>query len=229
MTTTARTAVASSAPTPGTGSTPGTAALPTPGQADPPNNNSMTARYSSDLSNVCEGSPILNAAPYNGPAGAKAYTFSNNPDRPTSWSSKYVPSDKPYYAKSADYQKVSVVGCLKFDEGSEGAPKKCQYKDKAEKQVTIDYVSSRYTLTFYAAKTAEKIGDGGTVTAPTEQVPEFHLVRQDHHEGVRDAGLRHHRGGPGQVPVLRPHEPGRSAPAGRGGPRGSGASKLAGR
>ncbi|WP_430500536.1 hypothetical protein ACQRWP_01965 [Micromonospora trifolii] len=163
----------SSTPTLGTGSTPGTGTVPTPGQADPPNNNSMTARYSSDLANVCEGSPILNAAPYSGPAGAKAYTFSNNPDRPTSWSSTYVPSDKSYYAKGADYQRVSVVGCLKFDEGSQGAPKKCQYKDKAEKQVTIDYVSSRYTLTFYAARTAEKIGDGGTVTAPTNRCPSF--------------------------------------------------------
>ncbi|RAO50541.1 hypothetical protein [Micromonospora saelicesensis] len=163
----------SSTPTLGTGSTPGTGTAPTPGQADPPNNNSMTARFSSDLANVCEGSPILNAAPYSGPAGAKAYTFSNNPDRPTSWSSTYVPSDKSYYAKGADYQKVSVVGCLKFDEGSQGVPKKCQYKDKAEKQVTIDYVSSRYTLTFYAARTAEKIGDGGTVTAPTNRCPSF--------------------------------------------------------
>ncbi|MEU4555532.1 hypothetical protein [Micromonospora violae] len=160
----------------GSGSTPDTAAVPTPRAADPPNtndNNSMTARYSSDLSNVCEGSPILNAAPYSGPASAKAYAFSNNPGRPTSWSSKYVPSDKPYYAKSEDYQKVSVVGCLKYEEGSEGTPKKCQYKDKSDKQVTVDYVSSRYTLTFYAAKTAEKIGDGGTVTAPTSRCPSF--------------------------------------------------------
>ncbi|MEH0931778.1 hypothetical protein [Micromonospora sp. CPCC 205558] len=158
----------------GSGSTPDTAASPAPGAADPPNdNNSMTARYSSDLSNVCEGSPILNAAPYSGPAGAKAYTFSNNPDRPTSWSSRYIPSDKPYYAKGEDFQKVSVVGCLKFDEGSEGSPKKCQYKDKSEKQISIDYVSSRYTLTFYAAKTGEKIGSGGTVTAPTTRCPSF--------------------------------------------------------
>ncbi|MBG6067312.1 hypothetical protein [Micromonospora ureilytica] len=165
----------SSTPTLGTGSTPGPGTAPPPGQADPPNdnNNSMTARYSSDLSNVCEGSPILNAAPYSGPAGAKAYTFSNNPDRPTYWSSKYVPSDKSYYAKGSDYQKVSVVGCLRFDEGSQGAPKKCQYKDKDEKQVTVDYVSSRYTLTLYAARTAEKIGDGGTVTAPTNRCPSF--------------------------------------------------------
>ncbi|MEU4382450.1 hypothetical protein [Micromonospora echinofusca] len=160
---------------PGASGTPGTDASPTPGQQETqePNNNAVTARYSSDLSNVCEGGQILNAAPYNGPTGAKAYTFSNNPDRPNFWSTKSVASNKPYYAKSADFETVSVVGCLKFVEGSEGAPKKCQYKDSAGKQVTIDYISSRYTLTFYAAKTGEKIGDGGTITAPAARCPSF--------------------------------------------------------
>ncbi|MFF5179132.1 hypothetical protein ACFY2Q_14030 [Micromonospora sp. NPDC000316] len=166
------TTVASGSPAPGTDASPDAAASPTPAESGPPaDNNSMTARYSSDLSNVCEGSQILNAAPYSGPSGAKAYTFSNNPDRPTFWSSKYVASSKPYYAKSDEYEKVSVVGCLKFEEGSQGTPRKCQYKDSAQKQVTVDYISSRYTLTFYAAKTAEKIGDGGTVTAPASRCP----------------------------------------------------------
>ncbi|MFC8296210.1 hypothetical protein [Micromonospora orduensis] len=160
------TTVTSSAPTPGT------TASPAPGQSDPPSdNNSMTARFSSDMSNVCEGSRILNAAPYSGPAGAKAYTFSNSPDRPTFWSSKYIASSKPYSAKTTEYETVSVVGCLEFVEGSQGEPTKCLYKDKDGKQVTVDYISSRYTLTFYAAKTGEKIGDGGTVAAPANRCP----------------------------------------------------------
>ncbi|MEU6076726.1 hypothetical protein [Micromonospora sp. NPDC047074] len=169
--------VASSSPTPDAGggnTSPGTDASPTPGQQDPPpNNNAVTARYSSDLSNVCEGGAILNAATYSGPAGAKAYTFSNNPDRQTSWSSRSIASNKPYYAKSADFTTVSVVGCLKFVDGSQGTPRKCQYKDSSDKQVTVDYVSSSYTLTFYAAKTGEKIGDGGTVSAPANRCPSF--------------------------------------------------------
>jgi len=158
-----------------TGSTPGTDASPTPTDdtQEPNNNNAVTARYSSDLSNVCEGGQILNAAAYNGPSGAKAYAFSNSPDRLTSWSSKSISSSKPYYAKSADFESVSVVGCLKFVEGSEGAPKQCQYKDSSDKQVTVSYISSRYTLTFHAAKTAEKIGDGGTVNAPAARCPSF--------------------------------------------------------
>ncbi|MFG3701976.1 hypothetical protein ACGF5C_29385 [Micromonospora sp. NPDC047620] len=163
--------------TPSGSSEPGTDATPTPGQSesqDPGNsNNAVTARYSSDLGDVCEGSQILNAAPYSGASGAKAYVFSNNPDRLTFWSSKSVASNKPYYAKSADFESVSVVGCLKFVEGSEGTPRKCQYKDSSDKQVTIDYISSRYELTFYAAKTGEKIGDGGTVSAPANRCPSF--------------------------------------------------------
>ncbi|WP_320064417.1 hypothetical protein [Micromonospora sp. RTGN7] len=139
----------------------------------PNNDNAVTARYSSDLSSVCDGSPILNATPYSGPSGAKAYAFANSPERPSYWSSKSVSSNKPYYAKSADFEKVSVVGCLKVIEGSEGTPKSCEYKDSAGKVVTVSLISSRYTMTFYAAKTGEKIGDGGTVNAPANRCPSF--------------------------------------------------------
>ncbi|WFE40740.1 hypothetical protein [Micromonospora sp. WMMD998] len=143
------------------------------GPEEPPSNDALTARYSSEMSAVCEGGSILNAAPYTGPSNAKAYVFSNAPDRPTYWSQKSFSSDKRYYVKSADFASASVIGCLKVVDGSEGAPKKCQYKATDGKIVTVDYISSRYTLTFHAAKTGEKIGDGGTVTAPTARCPSF--------------------------------------------------------
>ncbi|WP_435055158.1 hypothetical protein [Micromonospora aurantiaca (nom. illeg.)] len=143
------------------------------GPDGPSNNNSITARYASEMSAVCDGGAILNAAPYTAPAGSKAYVFSNSPDRPSFWSQKTVSSAKPYYAKSADFATVSVIGCLKMVEGSEGTPKKCQYKNSEDKVVTVDYISSRYTLTFHAAKTGEKVGDGGTVTAPAARCPSF--------------------------------------------------------
>ncbi|MGW4152717.1 hypothetical protein ACWEDF_06140 [Micromonospora chersina] len=140
---------------------------------EPSNNDAVTARYSSDMSSVCDGSPILNAAPYTAGSPAKAYTFANSPDRPSYWSSKSISSAKPYYSKSADFESVSVVGCLKVVEGSEGTPKKCDYKNSDGKVVTVSYISSRYALTFYAAKTGEKIGDGGTVNAPANRCPSF--------------------------------------------------------
>ncbi|GIJ24171.1 hypothetical protein [Micromonospora lutea] len=142
-------------------------------EEQPDNNNAVTARSSSDMSAVCEGSPILNAAPYTGAKGTKVYTFANSPERPQSWLSKSVGFNKPYYAKTAEWASVSVVGCLTFEQGSEGTPRKCQYKDRDDKQVTVDYVSSRYTLTFYAAKTGEKIGEGGRVNAPAVRCPSF--------------------------------------------------------
>ncbi|MCZ7422756.1 hypothetical protein O7605_24960 [Verrucosispora sp. WMMA2121] len=144
-----------------------------PAEQQPDNNNAVTARNSSDMSAVCEGSPILNAAPYTGAKGTKVYTFANSPERPESWLSKSVGFDKPYYAKTAEWASVSVVGCLTFEQGSEGTPRKCQYKDRDDKQVTVDYVSSRYTLTFYAARTGEKIGEGGRVNAPAVRCPSF--------------------------------------------------------
>ncbi|MFJ6199053.1 hypothetical protein [Micromonospora sp. NPDC092111] len=166
--------VASGSPSPG--ATNGTDPSATPQQSGPqeqPNNNAVTARYSSDLSSVCDGSPILNAAAYRGPSDAKAYVFANNPERTTFWSSKSVGSDKPYYARSSAFETVSVVGCMTVVPGSEGAPKKCDYKDSDDKVVSVSYISSRYQLTFFAAKTGEKIGDGGTVSAPANRCPSF--------------------------------------------------------
>ncbi|MER5334456.1 hypothetical protein [Micromonospora sp. NPDC002717] len=149
-------------------------ATPAPGgsESQEPGDNAVTARNDSDLGNVCEGSQILNAAPYNGPSGAKAYTFANSPDQPALWSSTSIASNKPYYAGSTDFESVSVVGCLEFV-GGEGTPRECEYKDTLLKQFTIDYVSSRYKLTFYAAKTAEKIGGGGTLSTPANRCPTF--------------------------------------------------------
>ncbi|WP_233513997.1 hypothetical protein [Micromonospora craterilacus] len=144
-----------------------------PAEEQPDNNNAITARSSSDMKAVCEGSPILNAAPYSDAKGAKVYTYANSPDRPESWLGKSVGVNKPYYAKTADWATVSVVGCLAFEEGSEGEPRKCDYKDRDDKQVTVDYISSRYTLTFHAAKTGEKIGDGGRINAPAVRCPSF--------------------------------------------------------
>ncbi|MDW3847579.1 hypothetical protein NMK34_13330 [Micromonospora sp. BRA006-A] len=169
--------VASGSATPGPDNSP--SATPSAGGPEstgpdgPTNNDSITARYASEMSAVCDGGAILNAAPYTAPAGSKAYVFSNSPDRPSFWSQKTISSAKPYYAKSADFATVSVIGCLKMVEGSEGTPKKCQYKNSEDKVVTVDYISSRYTLTFHAAKTGEKVGDGGTVTAPAARCPSF--------------------------------------------------------
>ncbi len=140
---------------------------------EPDTNNAITARSSSDLRSVCEGSPILNAAPFTDAKRAKVYTFANSPDRPTSWLSKSAGVNKSYYAKSTDWAKVSVVGCLTFEEGSEGEARKCDYKDRDDKQVTVEYVSSRYTLTFHAAQTGEKVGDGGRINAPAVRCPSF--------------------------------------------------------
>ncbi|MFJ8580877.1 hypothetical protein [Micromonospora sp. NPDC093277] len=139
----------------------------------PENNNAVAARTSSDFSSVCDGGSILNAAAYTEAKGAKVYTFGNSPERPQSWLSKSVGFDKAYYAKTADWAKVSVVGCLSFDEGSEGESRKCQYKERDGKSVTVDYVSLRYTLTLYVARTGEKIADGGRVNAPAARCPSF--------------------------------------------------------
>ncbi len=147
-------------------------AAPAPTAQQPGGNNALTARYSSDFAEVCQGGAILNAADYT-PGAAKAYVFANSPDRPTRWNTKSVNSTKPYYAKSADYTTVSVVGCLTYVEGSEAQGQKCEIKATDGKKLTVDYLSSRYTLTFHAAKTGEKVADGGTINAPANRCPSF--------------------------------------------------------
>ncbi|MFC7481410.1 hypothetical protein ACFQX7_17130 [Luedemannella flava] len=144
------------------------------------NNNAITAKYSSDFGDVCSGGAILNAADYNASANNnKAYVFSNRPSRPTYWSMGYLDSTTPYYAKSADFTKVSVVGCLKYVDGSETLGQKCDIKASDGKKLTVDYMSARYVLTFYAAKTGQKIGDGGPVSAPANRCPSFMTYDKD--------------------------------------------------
>ncbi|WP_344075778.1 hypothetical protein [Luedemannella helvata] len=156
-----------------------TAAPPTSGSGQQNNNNAITAKYSSDFADVCDGGAILNAADYNAGSANKAFAFSNRPDRPTSWSHRFLDSTAKYYAKIADFTTVSVVACVSYVEGSETVGQKCDIKASDGKKLTVDYVSSRYTLTFYAAKTGQKIGDGGTVNAPATRCPSFMTYNKD--------------------------------------------------
>ncbi|GAB2955241.1 hypothetical protein GCM10027280_49580 [Micromonospora polyrhachis] len=153
------------------GADPSNGAKPT--QPGNKNNNAITADSASDFREVCSGGAIMNAAPYNGPAGAKAYAFSNSPGRLTSWGTESLDYDATYYAKSAEYTTVSVVGCLTYEEGSEASGQKCDIKASDGTKLTVDYMSSRYTLTFHNAQTGEKIGDGGSINAPATRCPSF--------------------------------------------------------
>ncbi len=143
------------------------------------NNNAITAKYSSDFADVCSGGAILNAADYTPGGNNKAFAFSNRPDRETTWSHRFLDSTAKYYAKIADFTTVSVVACVAYVPGTEAVGQKCDLKASDGKKVTVDYVSSRYTITFYAAKTGQKIGDGGTVNAPATRCPSFMTYNKD--------------------------------------------------
>ncbi|BCJ64234.1 hypothetical protein Prubr_12550 [Polymorphospora rubra] len=147
---------------------------PSPDSPPPANNNAVTAKYSSDFEEVCAGGAILNAADYTaGSNTTKVYAFSNSPDRASDWRTRSVGYDKPFYAKSADFTTVSVVACLTTVPGSEGTPKKCDYKDRDEKPIQVDYISSRLDVAFYAAKTGQKLGTGDQVNAPANRCPSY--------------------------------------------------------
>ena len=129
-----------------------------------------TAKYSSDFSKVCDGTPIANAADFTTKQAAIIATYSKRPES-TIWSGEYVGYGKSYYLKDIkDFTKVSVVSCLKTTTGAESASIPCTGKDT---DPTINYHSVTYAMTFYEAKTGKKIADGGTVTGPADTCPSF--------------------------------------------------------
>lgn len=134
-------------------------------------NNAVTAKYSADFEIVCQGGSVLNSAEYRGGRSAKAYVFANSLARPQNYNYQVGFTKPSFYGTSSGFTRVGVVGCLTAVDGSEGPGRKCTVEDSKKKRITLDYVSSRFTLTFYAAKTGEKLGEGGTVNAPATRCP----------------------------------------------------------
>ena len=129
-----------------------------------------TAKYSSDFSKVCDGTPIANAADFTTKQAAVIATYSKRPEAST-WSGEYVGYGKSYYLKDIkDFTKISVVSCLKATTGTESPSIPCTGKDTSP---TINYHSVTYAMTFYEAKTGKKIADGGTVSGPADTCPSF--------------------------------------------------------
>jgi hypothetical protein len=145
-------------------------------EADNGGNNAITAKYAADFEIVCQGGSVLNAAGYSPGKRTKAYVFANSLPQPETYSYQVTYTGR-FYGSSSAVTQVGVVGCLTAVTGSEGPGRKCVIQDADKKRVTIDHVSSRFRLTFRAARTGEKLGDGGTVNAPATRCP--FLVRYD--------------------------------------------------
>lgn len=130
-------------------------------------NNVVTAQSESDFSVVCEGGTVKNAAEAATPY--KITTFYNNEIR-DKWTQQSVGYGESYYP---DYEKpaeIGVVACLDAKSGSEAKATTCEFTSDGE-ALTLDYYSLQYQLTYYAAKTGEKVGVNDSVAAPATTCP----------------------------------------------------------
>lgn len=140
--------------------------------------NATVAKSLGDFKAVCSKGSISNAAEYTSNKSAVIYEFHNSPATPDYWSSDAVGSGKSYYPDT-DYQKISVVACLTYIDGSPSTSKDCDYKDNANKTVTIKYTSTKYSLAFYEAKTGKLISEGDDINGPATSCPSFITYDQD--------------------------------------------------
>lgn len=157
-----------------------------------------TAKYTSELSKVCDGIPIANAAAYTSKSAAIIQAYEMSPEK-TTWSSVSVGYGKSYdLPEYNDFEKVSVVVCAKATTGAETPSIPCTGKST---DPVVNYHSAKYTVTFYEARTGKKIGDETTVESPADNCPSFMMyngktnnsfasVERDQLEAVIDTFVR---------------------------------------
>lgn len=144
----------------------------TPATTDEATANATVAKSLSDFDAVCNKGSISNAAAYNSNKTAVIYGFRNSPRTPDYWTPNAVGYGKSYYP-GTDYSKVSVVACLTYINDSPSVSKDCEYTDSNDKAVTVKYISTKYSLAFYEAKTGKLISEGEDINGPATSCPSF--------------------------------------------------------
>lgn len=140
----------------------------------------VAAQTLSDLKTVCSGkTPISNAADYSSNKAAVITGFYNSPATPDNWKSLVPATTEKSYYPGTDYQKVSVVACLTYIDGSPQTSIDCEYNDSDNKPVTVKYTSTKYSLAFYEAKTGKLISEGEDITGPATTCPSFISYNKD--------------------------------------------------
>lgn len=137
------------------------------GTTDTPQKSALTAKYTSDFSKVCDGTPIANAASYTSPASAKILSFYASPlGSSKTWIYTSAGYGKSYYVDNdTPLEDVSVVTCMTASTRSGSIDCELSNGD------VIKYHSSNYKVSFYEAKTGKKIKDGSPIVVEATQCP----------------------------------------------------------
>jgi len=141
-------------------------------QSDVPQPRAITAASHRDFGAVCGGFTVKNAAAYTKKPSALVVTFSQSPRTTDSWSYEDVGYGKTYTKTGGDFTKINTVACLHEILDTKVFSKSCDYQQDGEK-VSVRYYSIRYKLSYYEAKTGERIADGGHIEAPAGDCPSF--------------------------------------------------------
>lgn len=141
-------------------------------QQEQSQNRVITATSHRDFGAVCGGFTVRNAAPYTKKSEAIIVTFSQSPRINGSWSYEDVGYGKTYTLTDGDFTKISTVACLHEIRNTKVFSKLCSYNEDGQ-EVSVQYFSIRYKLSYYEAKTGERIADVGTVEAPAGDCPSF--------------------------------------------------------
>jgi hypothetical protein len=139
-----------------------------------PADGGVVAQDDHDFDVVCKGGSVANAADYR-KGRVKLLAFSDAHDIAGPWGSETVEYDRPYELGQGPVTSVSVVACLRKVAGSEGKPRACAYSDQNGKAVSVSLVPVRYRLTFHAAKTGDRLADGGVINGPSAECPSMVL------------------------------------------------------
>lgn len=141
-------------------------------QRDRPQNRVVTATSHRDFGAVCGGFTVKNAAAYTKKSETIIVTFSQSPRVDGSWSYEDVGYGKTYTLTDGDFTKISTVACLHEIRNTKVFSKLCSY-DEDGQQVSVQYFSIHYKLSYYEAKTGKRIADAGVVEAPAGDCPSF--------------------------------------------------------
>lgn len=132
---------------------------------------SVVATRSSDLDAVCSGQPVSNTLDYTSKQAAILVAFHNFPSTQTKWTQDIVGYGKSYFLKDLkQFETVSVVACAQYVDGSASDGIRCTY-NAASGPVDVQYMSTRFQISLYEAKTANKITDGAIISVAASSCP----------------------------------------------------------
>jgi hypothetical protein len=126
----------------------------------------IVATSGGDLEQVCNNKKISNAVAPNKPYVIAPHINTNN-----TWAIFPITGNDEHY--SLNLEEANVVACLVSDTSTASTPQTCEVTNfETKEKFTIQYAGISYNVTFYAAQTGEKLGEG-VVSAAGDTCPVY--------------------------------------------------------